>query len=107
MSDYTQIISAAVVAVIGSGGTTAIVQHFLSKTKPDPMRDGVKLLMQDKIEQLGIVYCQRGEISWAQKKYIHACYNAYKSMGGNGDVEELMNDIDNLRVRYDNGTVNK
>lgn len=102
MSDsVTTILSAVVVAVIGSGGTTAIVQHFLAKTKPDPMRDGVKLLMQDKIEQLGMVYCQHGEITWAQKKYIHACYNAYKSMGGNGDVEELMQDIDALKVRYE------
>ena len=97
----TTILSAVVVAVIGSGGTTAIVQHFLSKTKPDPMRDGVKLLMQDKIEFLGAKYCESGEITWAQKKYINACYSAYKGMGGNGDVEELMKDLNNLKVRYE------
>lgn len=102
MSDQiVTIITAVVVAIIGSGGMTAIVQHILSKTKPDPMRDGVRLLMQDKIEQLGAMYCERESITWQQKKYIHACYTAYKAMGGNGDVEEMMHDIDDLKVRYE------
>lgn len=101
MSDYSPIISAAVVAIIGSGSMTAIVQHFLNKSKPDPMRDGVRLLLQDKIETLGAKFCSDGDITWAQKKYIHACYAAYKGMGGNGDVEELLRDIDELKVRYE------
>lgn len=95
------VLSAVLIAIIGSGGMTALVQHLLNKTKPDPMRDGVRLLMQDKIEHLGSKYCEDGDITWQQKKYIHACYTAYKGMGGNGDVEEMMHDIDNLKVRYE------
>lgn len=101
MNEIATIITAVVVAIIGSGGMTALVQHLLSKTKPDPMRDGVRLLMQDKIEYLGSKYCEAGEITWQQKKYIHACHTAYKAMGGNGDVEEMMHDIDDLKVRYE------
>lgn len=97
---YT-IVTAVLVAVIGSGGMTAFVQHLINRSKADPVKDGVRLLMQDKIEFLATKYCASGEITWQQKKYLHNAYNTYKALGGNGDVAELMEDIDSLKVRYE------
>lgn len=98
--NWASIISAVLVAIIGSGGTTAFVQHLINKSKSDPMRDGVRLLLQDKIEALGTKYCADGQITYAQRKYLRAAYTSYKGMGGNGDIEDLMHDIERLEVVY-------
>lgn len=94
------ILASVLVAIIGSGGMTAIVQHLINKSKDDPVKDGVRLLMQDKIEFLATKYCQEGEITWQAKKYINSAYHTYKALGGNGDIAELMEDLNALKVRY-------
>lgn len=100
MSDLVTILTAVLVAIIGSGGTTAVVQHMINSSKSDPVKDGLRLLMQDKIEFLATKYCEQGEISWQAKKYINNAYKTYKELGGNGDVAELMEDLNDLKVRY-------
>lgn len=94
------IIVSVVVAFLGSGAATAIVQHLLERTKHDPLRDGVRLLLQDKVEYLSIKAIQEGEISFSKLKFIRASYKAYKGMKGNGDLEALMEDVENLPVKY-------
>lgn len=95
------IITSVFVAVIGSGSATAIVQHLLEKSKSDPTRDGVRLLLQDKVEYLAIKAIKSGEITYSKLKFLRASYHAYKAMQGNGDLESLMEDVENLPIKYE------
>lgn len=100
MSETVTVLLSVIVAVIGSGSATAIVQHLLQRSKSNPMRDGVRLLLQDKVEYLGFKAIKEGEISLSQLKFLHAAYNAYVGMKGNGDLEALMEDVNSLPVKY-------
>lgn len=95
------------VAIIGSGGITALINYWIEtrreerkKRENDPMMVGVRLLLQDRIEGLCIKYINAGEITYEQLKFLRQAYACYKVMGGNGDLEDLMESIEKLHVVY-------
>lgn len=99
-SSALTIIASIFVAVIGSGSATALVQHWIEKSNENPTRDGVRLLLQDKLEYLSIKAIESGEIPYSKLKFLRSSYKAYKAMKGNGDLEALMDDVEKLPILY-------
>lgn len=91
-----------IVAILGSGSATAIVTAVLNRIgKNNPMKVGLRLLLQDKIEYLGMKYIEAGEIRYDQLKYLNAAHSCYHSqLHGNGDLDALMEDVRDLPVIY-------
>lgn len=105
MSDTTltllTLICSLFVAVVGSGSATLLVQHRIEKNKDkDPVRMGVRLLLQDKIETLCKKALEEEVIPYSLLKFINAAHTTYKALGGNGDLTIILNKINNLKIDY-------
>lgn len=97
------------VAVLGSGSVSAIVNAWLEKRReerkkkedPDPVALGVRMLLQDRIEGLSIKYIKAGEIKQENLKFLHNAFDVYhEKLKGNGDLNELMETVNELPVIY-------
>lgn len=95
-------------AIIGSSGIASIVvavlQHRWSKKEAkderiDALVDAQQVMMIDRVRYLGRYYIRAGEISLADKENLMSMYNAYKKLGGNGHLETVMKEIDQLDVK--------
>lgn len=98
-----------IVALISSGtvGTivTAVAKALLDKhMREDPQRVAMRLLLQDKLTDL----CRKalsdgaGKISYSNYHLISQMYASYKTLGGNGDMEHLMDMVNRIPVFVDN-----
>ncbi|MDO5112004.1 MAG: hypothetical protein Q4E65_06845 [Clostridia bacterium] len=103
--DARSIIVTVIVAMLGSGGMTAIVNWLLTRSgKKNPLYIGMRLLLQDKIEYLGMKYIAEGRITYSQKRMLHAMHDCYHGgLHGNGDLDGIMEDVDEIDVIYPNG----
>ena len=62
--------------------------------------EGIKFLLYDKIKYLGQQYIAQKEITFDDRKNLHAAHDVYhKELEGNGDFKEMMNDIDKLPLK--------
>lgn len=95
-------------AVVGSSGVASVVvaclqRHWQKKDKEDGRIDALvtaqQVLMVDRVRHLGRTYIQDGYIELSDKENIRAMYKAYKDLGGNGNLETIMSEIDRLEVR--------
>ncbi len=100
--ENSTIIITLLVAFIGSGSATAIATAVLNRVgKSNPVKLGLRLLLQDKIEGLGMKYIDAGEIRYDQLKYLNAAHECYHTkLHGNGDLDALMEDVRALQVIY-------
>lgn len=94
-------------SVIGSSGIASVVvaclnRHWSKQDKADTRIDALveaqKVLMIDRVRHLGQTYIVANEISLADKEGLRAMYRAYKALGGNGHLETVMDEVENLRV---------
>lgn len=97
-----------VIAVVGSSGVASVVvaclqRHWSKKDREDGRIDALvaaqKVLMIDRVRYLGRAYIRDGHIELADKENIIAMYNAYKELGGNGDLTTVMDEVNRLEVR--------
>ena len=97
------------VAVIGSSGVSALVTAIVNRvSKGDPVKVGLRLLLQDKVEHFGTKAINEGSVTYEQKKLLHAMHECYHNgLGGNGDEKALMEDLDELPVIYPNRKTKK
>lgn len=95
-------------AVVGSSGVASVVvaclqRHWQKKDKADGRIDALvaaqQVLMIDRVRHLGRGYIQDGYIELADKENVTAMYKAYKALGGNGNLETIMSEINRLEVR--------
>lgn len=61
--------------------------------------EALKFLLYDRIRYLGQTYIFAGEIDIDDQKILHDMHKSYKKNGGNGDLEPLMHQIDNLPLK--------
>lgn len=87
-------------AVLGSSGLSAIIvavlQHHWSKDNAVMM--ALKVLLIDRVRYLGRCYIQDGEIHLDDKENLREMFKAYKGLGGNGDLDIVMNEVDKLQI---------
>lgn len=95
-------------AVLGSTGLStvivAVLQHHWQKqekedTRIDALVEAQTVIMIDRVRFLGRSYINEGKISLSDKENLHGMYRAYKALGGNGHLETVMDEVDNLDVK--------
>ena len=94
---------AIVTAVIGSSGLTTLLVAVLQRKwakedKTDNIIEALKVIIIDRVQYLGSCYIYAEEITLDAKETIHNMHNAYKGLGGNGDLDIVMQEVDKLRI---------
>lgn len=94
-----------VCALIGSGASTAIVTAIINhkaeeKKKETGESQGIKWLMQDRLEHVALAYLSKGEISYDELKNWNRGHHIYHDLlGGNGDLDALKEALQDLYNR--------
>lgn len=85
------IIVPIVCALIGSGASTAIVTAIINaKKKETGESQGIKWLMQDRLEHVALAYMAKGSITYEEwKNWNRGHYIYHELLGGNGDLDPL------------------
>ena len=85
-------------ALIGSGASTAIVTAIINaKKKETGESQGIRWLMQDRLEHVALAYMSRGEITYDELKNWNRGHHIYHDLlGGNGDLNELKGKLTRL-----------
>lgn len=104
-------VSAAVIGVIGN----IIINRLNRKDKKEDKQEdkqaaadarltainnGLKLLMLDKIKYLGLRFISEGGITYEDRSLLHRMHDNYHNeLGGNGDLDQIMDDVDKLPLK--------
>lgn len=85
------IIVPIVCALIGSGASTAIVTAIINaKKKETGEAQGIRWLMQDRLEHVALAYMAKGTITHDEwKNWNKGHYIYHELLGGNGDLDPL------------------
>ena len=65
-------------------------------------KNGVKILLKNKIIEKYYYYMKQGFITLYDKQMIEDLYNEYHNLNGNGLIENLIEDINDLPISNDN-----
>ena len=100
-----ELIATIAVSIIGSQALLEVVKSVIQarkekKKKPSDLEQGLRWLLQDKLEYLATREIQRGETTRQMKVFLHRGHGFYHSLGGDGDMDGLMEDYDQLPVKY-------
>lgn len=63
------------------------------------LMEGQKVSLLDRIQHLGRTYLKGGEIDFDDRRRLHQMHTAYHNLGGNGDLDTLMEDVDELPLK--------
>jgi hypothetical protein len=94
-----------VCALIGSGASTAIVTALINhkaeeKKKETGESQGIKWLMQDRLEHVALAYLSKGEITYDElKNWNRGHYIYHNLLGGNGDLDALKEALQDMYNR--------
>lgn len=101
--DYLSII----LGFLGGGGVASIVVACLNRkwAKNDKrgseltaVVNGLKIIMLDRVRWLGKQHLREGHISLEDKETLIEMHKAYKSLGGNGHLDPVMEEVERLRI---------
>lgn len=95
------------IGILGAGigsGLMVIVQMILQRKwqkedRTDARVAALKLLMIDRARSLAQTYLNRGYISLEEKEDILEMHTVYKSLGGDGHLDVIMDEIRALEVK--------
>lgn len=93
-----------VCALIGSGASTAIVTAIVNKrAKETGESQGIKWLMQDRLEHVALAYLSKGEMTHDEyKNWNKGHYIYHELLGGNGDLDPLKKALEDLDIKCNN-----
>lgn len=91
---------------IGAGLMTILLamlqRHWAKKDaktgKLEALVNAQKVVMVDRVRYLGSRYIKQKSVSLEDKETLIEMYNAYKSLGGNGHLETVMQEVEKLPV---------
>ena len=100
-----ELITSIIVALVGSQALLEVVKALIQsykekKKKPSSLEEGLRWLLQDKLEYLATREIQKGETTRQMKSFLHRGYTIYHELGGNGDMKEIMDTYDEIFVKY-------
>lgn len=98
------IIVPIVCALIGSGASTAIVTAIINaKKKETGESQGIRWLMQDRLEHVALAYMAKGSITHDEwKNWNKGHYIYHELLGGNGDLDPLKEALSTMDAKGDN-----
>lgn len=93
-----------VISAVTSSGVTAIILAILQRKwakddRQDAIMEALKVLMIDRVRYLGNRYIQAGSVSLTDKETLQDMHRAYKALGGNGHLNTVMEEVDELPIR--------
>lgn len=105
-----------IIAVLGGSALSALINqvgNYISERrkrkyavedrtedKDAALKQGIKLLLADKIQYLGLRYIEEGEVTFSNKKMLNEMHSVYHSgLGGNGDYDDLMEEFNELPIK--------
>lgn len=105
-----------IIAVLGGSALSALITqvgNYISdrrkrkdavedrtEDKDAALKQGIKLLLADKIQYLGLRYIEEGEVTFSNKKMLNEMHSVYHSgLGGNGDFDDLMEEFNELPIK--------
>lgn len=105
-----------IIAVLGGSALSALITQIGSyiaerrrrkdskedseDVKDAALRQGMKLLLADKIQYLGLKYIEEGEITFSNRKMLNEMHSTYHNgLGGNGDFDGLMKEVNDLPLK--------
>lgn len=105
-----------IIAVLGGSALSALITqvgNYISErrkrkdskedtedAKDAALRQGMKLLLADKIQYLGLKYIEEGEITFSNRKILNEMHSVYHNgLDGNGDFDELMKEWNELPLK--------
>lgn len=105
-----------IIAVLGGSALSALITqvgNYISdrrkrkdtvadrtEDKDAAVRQGMKLLLADKIQYLGLKYIEEGEITFSNRKMLNDMHSTYHNgLGGNGDYDDLMKEVNELPIK--------
>lgn len=105
-----------VIAILGGSALSALITqvgNYISdrrkrkdtvedkaEDKDAALKQGIKLLLADKIQYLGLRYIEEGEVTFSNKKMLNEMHSVYhKGLGGNGDFDDLMEEFNELPIK--------
>lgn len=103
--------SEGIIALLSAGfgsGIMAIILAWLNRKwakqdkqddRMDAVVDALKEIMIDRVRWLGKRYIAEHGISLEDKESIEGMFKAYKSLGGNGHLDTVMDEVERLPVR--------
>ena len=98
------IIVPIVCAIIGSGASTAIVNAIVNARKKESGESqGIKWLMQDRLEHVALAYMSKGAITHDEwKNWNKGHYIYHELLGGNGDLDPLKEALKQMDAKGEN-----
>lgn len=75
--------------------------HDDTEEKIDALVDGQKFILLDRIQYLARSYLRDGEIDFDDRRRLHQMHEAYHRLGGNGDLNTLMAEVDEIPLKDD------
>lgn len=105
-----------IIAVLGGSALSALITQIGSyiadrrkrkdavedkaEDKDAALKQGMKLLLADKIQYLGLKYIEEGEITFSNRKMLNEMHSTYHTgLGGNGDYDVLMKEVNELPLK--------
>lgn len=105
-----------IIAVLGGSALSALITqvgNYISdrrkrkdvvedrtEDKDAALKQGIKLLLADKIQYLGLRYIEEGEVTFSNKKMLNEMHSVYHNgLGGNGDFDDLMEEFNELPIK--------
>ncbi len=61
--------------------------------------DGMKWILYDKIKYLGLNYIKEGSVDFDDRRILHEMHKVYHGLKGNGDLDLIMNGVDELNLK--------
>lgn len=105
-----------IIAVLGGSALSALINQVgnyiadrrkrkdavedKAEDKDAALKQGMKLLLADKIQYLGLKYIEEGEITFSNRKMLNEMHSTYHTgLGGNGDFDGLMKEVNELLIK--------
>ena len=98
-----------IIAIISSGALSTLISALFNmwqtrRKKQDGVRDGIKILLYDRIKHLGKKYIERGYVTAEELEDLttmHSIYHDPEWLNGNGFLDALMNNVSKLPLKGD------
>ena len=102
MEVFVAMVSGGLITGIFSVVLACLNRKWQKQDKKDDRIDAIvsaqKVTMIDRVRHLGKQYISDGEIHLEDKENIKEMYDAYKGLGGNGHLDQIMSEIEKLKV---------
>lgn len=63
------------------------------------IKKGMRIMLLDRIQYLCKAYIKQGWVDYDDRRRLHLMHDVYHDNGGNGDLDLLMHDVDQLPIK--------